>query len=274
MNPNDTPQNPINTPQPTLGQDLNAPGQEPAPQVLNPTDQLPNTYAQIPNTEMASGVAPSSHRRNKPIIIIAVVLLVVILVVALFFLVFNNKSILNNGGILSATTSNSSMINSISVNSSATSGYQGGQTTINQADKNLGLEGMLMYTKISSTGYSVTSVSYEWTNTKTNSSSASSKLKQEEQAMSKVKSGVSFKKVGAPNISMKGSNGKTYILKCQGAVTTIPANSYMSAMTINGDSCAAKFDKGNQDLIFDASGTNAQAIASKFANATVLNLSN
>ena len=296
------PNQPINTPQP---QDVNngvgnpQPTINPEPQVVNtamPSAQPSNPplpeavpqpqpvqtpqYAQPqpnygPVTPQAMPPQNSQPKTGSKALLIIIGLVVLVVLAVLIFVFINHSTTKKAGGsTLKSVTSNSTpAIAGVTVSSSVSSSYKQASSALTSEEQQDGVLGELSYTNTDSS-INTNSVIYVWgTISSSNaSSSSSSELKQAENAASSI--GATTQKVSAPNISVKGSNNKTYTLSCAGATTSTPAQDGVAAITISGDTCFGKFDGGKQYLsmvVSDSQDQDSQALAAQFASGTTVN---
>ena len=267
MEPNDNQpqQPPAGTPPNAPEQPTFAPPQNPQ-QVYGPSAAPVEPTIESPQVAPSYNASPRSSGKKMKMFMSAIGLLVIVgIFVAVSLILFGNNL----------------PIKSITVSSSATSGYTKGGSPVTGSSQLKGILGTLNYTEVQqhnsqTGGFNVggyNDVSYVWvTNTisnrnKLNSTQYQSELKQ---------MGYTFTNISAPSLNIKGSNGQTYTLSCRGIISsfTPPAGTNAPSTKGSSDICIGYFDNNKEllELAVDISTQqNALTIASQFASGTTIN---
>ena len=271
-NENNPQQPPAPTPPNAPEQPAFAPPQNPQ-QVYGPSAAPVGPTMESPQVAPSYNTSPKSSGKKMKMFISAIGILVIVGILAAVSLILFGKK--------NTSAVNNLPIKSITVNPSATSGYTKGGSPVTGSSELKGILGTLNYTEVQQQssqngGFNVggyNDVSYVWvTNTisnrnKLNSTQYQSELKQ---------MGYTFTNISAPSLNIKGSNGQTYTLNCQGLISsfTPPAGANAPSTKGSSDICIGYFDNNKEllELAVDISTQqNALTIASQFASGTTIN---
>jgi hypothetical protein len=268
--PEQAPNPQVITPQPVM-----QPNGEPQPPVMPSQPNVMNQPSFTAPSPYVPQQAPQTSPRSskKPILIVAIIIALFSLGVGAYLLLGNNKTQTTQNGIKTTISSSantkvstvsSKPMSSITVASTATSGYQASGPTQS------GGYSILNYIKTDTATYAISSVSYIWgAPTADNSDTASASAQAAQKLKQQYPSATVNVTSGSP-ISLFGSDGKQYTLPCN--ITNFSLSS--AAPTSYKATCVVKLNNGKQILEITASSNSAadvQSLLEQFSIASKIN---